>query len=929
METALQNNYLTPAGNPCLTAPLPMQLVFNKLSVAILITNQQGNVLYCNQTFCDLFALQQLPSELIGLEHHPFYHHILAPNLLQANGQNFLLKSIAQQVPYSRKIVEGLHHKFVGIDYLPLEVNPNQFLHQFIFSNEAENIENKQNIVQKKELFENILTHLPSDICVLSTEFTYLFINPIAVKDPFKRNWMIGKTDFDLCALENIDLSLAEDRKKIYQQALNTRQQVQWEEETTNKAGEKEFHFRKVWPVVNQQGEVEMLISYGLNILERKFIEDGIQVSEKRYLDLFNFSQAIICTHDLDGNFLTVNPALCNLTGYKKEEIIGKNLRNFLPLEDVESFNDEYTEATVSDQKAKGVIRIACKSREIIYLLYESFKVEEPAKEPYIIGFAQNITDRVNTEKELKNAKKLSEETALLKERFLANMSHEIRTPMNGILGMANLLNKTTLSPDQQKYINIITESAQNLMAIVNDILDIEKIAAGEIGIESIPFDVVQKTISIVNFFEYSCNDNGILLQFNNNIGQSFTIIGDPTRYNQILNNLVSNAIKFTNQGKITLQLSIDKQEDNSVNLQCEVIDTGIGMEEDKLTKIFEPFKQAYSETTRKYGGSGLGLAITKNLVELQGGYITVQSKLGYGSKFSFNINYKKSEDTAMVAKENAPVKPANHQLGKLRVLLAEDNEVNQLLASSILTYGGLETRTATTGNEVLALLNKEDFDVILMDIQMPEKSGLEATLEIRALDNVIKKNIPIIALTANALKGEEKKYREVGMDDYLTKPFKEKELFEVISRVINNKGLFGRQLYVANLNQLTTTLINKAEMENDGLLYDMNSLNEVSRGNADFLLTLTKIFLNTIPKNSCEMVEAAEQKNWDKVSALAHKLKSTIDTMNIKTIKQEIRAIEINAKNKADLPTVCRHVHKVNVVIEKTASQLRQQFSL
>jgi CheY-like chemotaxis protein len=272
---------------------------------------------------------------------------------------------------------------------------------------------------------------------------------------------------------------------------------------------------------------------------------------------------------------------------------------------------------------------------------------------------------------------------------------------------------------------------------------------------------------------------------------------------------------------------------------------------------------------------------------------------------------------------------PIEHGLRNLKVLLAEDNEVNQLLAKSILQYWGLESKVATTGNEVLNLINKEEFDVILMDIQMPEKSGIEATREIRNLLDPKKKNIPIIALTANALKGEEQKYRAVGMDDFLTKPFKAKELEDVILRVIKNEGAFGRDLNNTPANTLNSTVKEATNVTTAEKLYDLKSVHDIARGSEDFVLMLVKIFLDTIPADSKAMVQACEEKKWDSVSKLAHKLKSTIDTMHMVSIKENIRTVEADAKqgiNKELLPAM---IQKINNVIESTATHLRKEFNL
>lgn len=904
---------------------IPIDEVLANLPLSVMVTDSQFNIVYYNPPFSGLFLLEQNKEVILATSLHVKDISAVFENPVKIYKRLVELSAINTKSAIEMAALSN--GSYVSYTYAPFFTNGKAH-HLYTFNAVEKEKLLTEDVNKEKELYKSILANLPSDVAVLDTDFKYLFVNPAAVSNSEIRDWIIGKTDFDYCAYSGRDSQLAVSRMALLAKLMLNKLPVEWEEHLINLRGETEFHLRKISPVLDKEGNVQLLICYGLNITERRKIENLMQVSEKRYRDLFNYSQAMICTHDLEGNLLTVNPALCESIGYSEGEIIGKNLSAVLPEEDRMGLKNLYLTSIANESKAKGVFRIIKKDGSKIYLLYENFKVEEAGIPPYVIGFAQDITERMNAVKELKINKKITEETSLLKERFLANMSHEIRTPMNGIIGITHLLGKTTLHSEQKKFLKIINDSAQNLVSIINDILDIEKIAAGEVNLESIPFDLIDKTRSVISMFEYVADAKGLSFKFDNNIGEKLIIEGDPTRYNQVLNNLIGNAIKFTDTGSITLAASLLNETNKEVTLKFDVIDTGIGIEENKLIKIFQPFAQAYADTTRKYGGTGLGLSITKNLLELQGGTVSVQSKLGYGCKFTFTIKYKKSLSKEMALPEIDIIKSIPTELGDIKVLLAEDNEVNQLLAKSILMHWGLETRIACTGNEVMELLHAEDFDLVLMDIQMPDKNGLEATIEIRNLADKKKKNIPIIALTANALKGEEKKYIAVGMDDFLTKPFKEKELLEVISRVLDNKGSFGRALDNETVNQLTTSMIEEPMTENDRL-YDMNSLNEVSRGNKDFIVTLARIFLNTIPKNCTEMAEAAEAKNWDRVSNLAHKLKPTIDTMNIRLIKQDIRAIEINAKNKADLISIPRQIEKVKEIIDKTAFQLKEEFSL
>jgi PAS domain S-box-containing protein len=660
------------------------------------------------------------------------------------------------------------------------------------------------------------------------------------------------------------------------------------------------------------------MIGYSVNITERKKIEEKIQLSEKRYRDLFNFSQAIICTHDMNGNFLSANPSLLEILGYEEHEVIGKNLKEFLQEGDQLVFDDVYLNAIRTNNKVKGIFKVIHKTGRKVYLLYQNYRVEESTDgDAYVIAFAQDVTDRINAEKELKEAKKLTEETARNKERFLANMSHEIRTPMNGIIGITSFLQKTQLTEEQRNYLNIVQESTHDLLTIINDILDLEKVGTGQIQLENIPFDIVAKTSTVIKLFELTARSNGLELLFENGLGNELCVTGDPTRFNQVLNNLISNSVKFTHRGTITVNASVEIETAEDVTVKFAIKDTGIGIDQKNIDKIFQPFTQAYPETTRKYGGTGLGLAITRNLVELQGGSIWVDSNPGEGSSFNFLIRFHKCRDSHK--KLLGATQVTKNELGPLRILVAEDNQVNQLLTKGILNHLGFTAVTANTGGEVIDRLMEDDFDLILMDIQMPVMNGYEASDKIRNLPGSRKRNIPIIALTANALKGEEKNYIAAGMNGYLTKPFTEAVLYQEISRVIQQQN----DLINSNkesMDQATGTTEK---------LYDLTLVSDLARGNKDFIINLAKIFIETVPPTAKEMVEACQQKKWEHMGKMAHKLKSTIDTMCINSLKDDIRIIEKNGKEQKDLDLTKVLVDKANNIIERAAAQLASEFDL
>lgn len=399
--------------------------------------------------------------------------------------------------------------------------------------------------------------------------------------------------------------------------------------------------------------------------------------------------------------------------------------------------------------------------------------------------FAQDVTEKKRVEQALTKARNEALKAAQVKSDFLSNMSHEIRTPMNAIIGMTDLLLDRINDNTQRDYLNSIKYSADNLLVIINDILDFSKIEAGKIVIENIPFGLHENMEEISKAFRYQAEEKDLDLIVNVGADVPKMIMGDPYRLNQILFNLVGNAIKFTNEGTVTIEVKVKQQVNDRYLLYFGVSDTGIGISDDKINTIFESFTQAYTDTSRKFGGTGLGLAITKNLVELQNGYLGLKSTLKRGSTFYFEIAYSEAKNLQPKATGNNTDRFINSLKG-YRVLLVEDNTMNQLVAQQILLKWNAEVSIAETGVEALKYLTSEKFDVVLMDLQMPEMSGYEATRQIRG-DNklVLNPAVPIIALTADAFEETRVKVLKAGMNDFVTKPFKQEELYNKIIKYL------------------------------------------------------------------------------------------------------------------------------------------------
>jgi len=389
----------------------------------------------------------------------------------------------------------------------------------------------------------------------------------------------------------------------------------------------------------------------------------------------------------------------------------------------------------------------------------------------------RNINALIRSEDNLKISKNFAEQSLSVKEHFLANMSHEIRTPMNAVMGFTTLLEHSNLDERQHEIVHAMKISGQTLMTIINDILDYSKIESGRMVIEQIPFSVRKIFESLQVLLQQKATEKKLTLIFDVDKEIPETLIGDPTRLMQILLNLSDNAVKFTEKGSVEISVTGQNSDDNTVTLQFQVKDTGEGIPEDKFPEIFERFTQVSAETTRKHGGTGLGLSIVKSLVELQNGTISVTSEPGEGSVFSFILTYPKAKPEQEISSLPLKQPPAEHER-QLHILLAEDNKINQMLVLHVLKKYGISCDVADNGKIATEKMKEKKYDLILMDIQMPEMDGYDAT---RIIRNEFKSNIPIVALTAHAMNEEREKCLKLGMNDFISKPFDQKHLYDTI----------------------------------------------------------------------------------------------------------------------------------------------------
>jgi len=657
------------------------------------------------------------------------------------------------------------------------------------------------------------------------------------------------------------------------------------------------------YKMVEKLTEINRKLQHEITV--RKISEKDLGESEKRYRELIENATGIIYQLDLKGCFTYINNVGLQLIKAKEEDVIGQHF-SILVHKDYKKKTIEFYSNILKSKATEPYLEFPLNISESEAQIWLSTSVKTIIKKGHMIGyqaFSRDITESKKHQRELIKSKEKAEEALKVRSQFLANMSHEIRTPINGIMGLTKLLQKTSLAGKQAEYLNAIDTSSNMLLLIINDILDISKIEAGKMIIEQHDFKLHDLIYSIIDVFEIRAKEKKIDLKCNLDDDLPKIIIGDPLRLNQILYNLLGNAIKFTSKGVVTLTVKVnpDNTNDFESSLLFQVSDTGIGIPKEKHQQIFSEFTQANGNTTRVFGGTGLGLSIVKSLTTLQGGTLGVESEEDKGATFWVALVY---ENGSIKNLQDQPLAKNNFDIDGIRILLVEDNPVNQLVACDLLNEEGANVRIVENGKLALEAYRNDDFDIILMDMQMPVMDGYEAIKLIRSDFPNSKKSIPIIALTAHAVEGEQKKCLYAGANDYITKPFQPNELFGKIF--------------------LLTDISNKP-FKNNTIMVNIDTLRRFTNNKTSLMQNTIKTIIKIIPEELKLLNEAVINENWDRIRALAHKNKSSLALVCEPFIKDLLSSIEDDAINMNNMEGITKHVNWLNNNVNELISELEK----
>jgi PAS domain S-box-containing protein len=645
------------------------------------------------------------------------------------------------------------------------------------------------------------------------------------------------------------------------------------------------------------------------DVTEQFLAREQIRKSEEKYRGIMNNMELGLIEVNNEDHIIRAYDRFCQMMGYTEEELIGKVASDlFLPPEFHGIF--EQHQSIRSEGRATSYeVQMMKKDKSRIWVILSGAPImDEHGNIVGSMGIHYDISARKHLEQELALAKEIAEEARQAEKQFLANMSHEIRTPLNAIIGMTHLLFDTRPSKQQYEYLDILKSSADFLHSLISDLLDMAKIEAGRIEVQNHPFDLVGLLRTTQRVFQIKLENRPIELDLMIDGRISGNYLGDDVMLNQILLNIIGNAEKFTEEGTIEITVKLKKEDNETCWIEFKIADTGIGIPKEKLDLIFQKFKQVNPQG-HKHKGTGLGLSITKQLVELQGGTLTVKSHEGEGTTFTFTLPFQKS-DTEIV-KNDYTIEDGTANLELCNLLVVEDNIMNQRYISGLLNKWNIPFTIAIDGRKAVEQAHKQHFDIILMDIQMPNMDGYEATLTIRNTNN-LNQNTPIVALTASAMMDQKNKTKSVGMNDFITKPFTPSQLLSVIQKFLKVENLPTPS--PVSLPELTSTLL------------DVSRLKELYGDDNEYVLDMMETFLTDALPDFSGFQALINTNDWVTLSKLAHRLKPSLGMVGLTDLEKTMAEIENQARKQPEAESLQLLLNHVNAQLETGVKEIKRE---
>ncbi len=716
-------------------------------------------------------------------------------------------------------------------------------------------------------------------------------------------------SNLDSIKKDNRDAKLSETSdnevfwKKQYEEVFNGKY-LHFETSLKNKKNQEEI-WKEIYlnPIYHEDGTIQEVSGIAHDITEKKLSELALSENEEKFRNIFESFQDIYFRCDKKGTIIMISPSVKEMLGYDTDFILNNNIINFYP--EPKKANKLVKKLLKEKSLRNFEASVNTKDGKTLQMLCNIRLLSAGKSKVYIEGVARDVTMLKKANLELQKAKELAERSLKVKENFLANMSHEIRTPMNGIIGTIDLLTNSKMNNEQIKYVQTIKKSSETLLTILNDILDLSKIEAGKLELRKIPVNLTYVMEKLYAMFSQQAQVKDINLYYHLDQNLPKKVMVDETRLLQVLSNLTSNAIKFTDGGgSINISLKTIAKKDIRNTIKVVVSDSGIGISQDNIKKLFNSFSQVEDSSTKSFGGTGLGLAISKELCKLMGGDIGVYSAIGLGSSFWFTFE---AEDTDLEIIDEDQLFSKDTVITNYfktmvpRILLVDDNMVNRQVAGEILKKSGCSVDVAVNGQDSINKAKKNDYDIIFMDIQMPDMDGVTATKKIKALG---KKNLaPIVAMTAYSMKEDKERFIKSGLDDYISKPIKASELLNKIRQLLNIESPVNVEV---------------EEKQEEDVIINQEIVNQlVKYGGEEMVMNVFSDFEKESQEQIDSCILSAKDGNYENILINLHTLKGNAGTLGIDKVSK--LTIDIEARLKKE--------KKIYKSLDKELDELKERF--